>query len=96
LAVAFLATQAVLGPPAGVNEANVRRIRPGMTLSEVQAILGKGYGIGRERVWAFPGEELWILVVYDRDCRVIEIHFRRLDPSERPARVVKPLQGWLE
>jgi hypothetical protein len=39
LAGAFLLTDALLWRP-GVTEANVRRIRPGMTLAEVEALLG--------------------------------------------------------
>jgi len=40
VALAFAATEAALGPRSGVTEANVKRIRPGMTLAEVEAIFG--------------------------------------------------------
>ncbi len=43
VALAFMATYAVLGPAPGVTEANVRRIRRGMPLAEVESILG-GWG----------------------------------------------------
>lgn len=42
MAVAFVVTCAVLGPSPGVTEANVKRINPGMTLTEVEGILGGG------------------------------------------------------
>src|SRR5262249_35942170 len=40
VAAAFLLTGAVIGPPPGVTEANVKRIKPGLTLAEVEARLG--------------------------------------------------------
>jgi hypothetical protein len=43
VAMAFALTDWILGPRPGVTEANVRRIRMGMTLEEVEAILGKDY-----------------------------------------------------
>src|SRR5262245_59468492 len=39
--VAFVVTDAALGPRPGATEANVRRIRRGMTLEQVEAIFGK-------------------------------------------------------
>ncbi|MCI0464611.1 MAG: outer membrane protein assembly factor BamE [Gemmataceae bacterium] len=39
--LAFVITDALLGSRPGVTEANVRRIRAGMTLQEVEAILGE-------------------------------------------------------
>jgi hypothetical protein len=40
LALAFVVTDCVIGPTPGVTEANVRRIKPGMTWSEVNATFG--------------------------------------------------------
>src|SRR5262245_47887788 len=40
VALAFVVTQATLRPRPGVTEANVRRIREGMTLGKVESILG--------------------------------------------------------
>jgi hypothetical protein len=40
VALAFAVTDWVVGPAPGVTEANARRIKPGMTLREVEAILG--------------------------------------------------------
>jgi hypothetical protein len=40
LALGFLITEAALGSRPGVTEANVKRIRPGMTLGAVEVLLG--------------------------------------------------------
>jgi hypothetical protein len=40
VALALGTTTRILGPSPGVTEANVRRIQPGMTMKEVEAILG--------------------------------------------------------
>ncbi len=53
VALAFVITDGVLGSGPGVTEANVRRIRVGMTLQEVEAILG---GPGKGPV---PGPNGW-------------------------------------
>jgi hypothetical protein len=42
VAGALLAADAALGPRPGVTAANVRRIREGMTLEQVEGILGSG------------------------------------------------------
>jgi hypothetical protein len=65
VALAFAVTDCVIGPAPGVTEANARRIRPGMTLREVEAILGArglwlGDGTGsfflpEPYVWTGPG-----------------------------------------
>jgi hypothetical protein len=52
VAGAFLLTDAMLRRP-GVTEANVRRIRPGMRVADVEAILG-----GKARVG--PAFHLWV------------------------------------
>jgi hypothetical protein len=41
LALAFITTEALIGPRPGVTAQNVRRIRPGMTLADVTRLLGK-------------------------------------------------------
>jgi hypothetical protein len=43
---AFILTDNILGPSPGPTEANALRVKPGMKLQEVQAILG-----GRGRSW---------------------------------------------
>jgi hypothetical protein len=40
VALGLAVTDAMIGPSPGVTEANVRRIRNGMTMKEVEAILG--------------------------------------------------------
>jgi hypothetical protein len=51
VAGAFLLTDRLLTPPPGVTEANVKRIREGMRLAEVEAILGP-----RTKTWQAQGE----------------------------------------
>ncbi len=41
VALAFLLTDWLLTPPPGVTEANVKRLRPGMTVEQIEAILGQ-------------------------------------------------------
>jgi hypothetical protein len=53
VALAFVATEAALGPRPGVTAANVERIRPGMPLADVEALLG-----GKARVG--PAFHLWV------------------------------------
>jgi hypothetical protein len=40
VALAFAFTNYVIGPSPGVTEANARRIRPGMTIVQVEGVLG--------------------------------------------------------
>jgi hypothetical protein len=73
VALAFVVTDAALGPRPGVTEANARRIRPGMTLREVETVLG-GRGLcmadGTASTVFHPEPYLWagpdarILVVF--------------------------------
>src|SRR3954451_10675859 len=42
VAVAFVVTNEVLGPPQGLTRANVKRIKPGLTVRQVVEILGCG------------------------------------------------------
>ena len=71
VALALAVTHERLGPWPGVTEANVKRIKPGMTMREVEGILG---GAGRERVtiteggrdvsafqWTGPGAVVYVL-----------------------------------
>jgi hypothetical protein len=52
VAAAFVTTDAVVGPRAGPTEANAKRVKPGMTLREVEAILG---GRGRQVLAVYAG-----------------------------------------
>jgi hypothetical protein len=73
VALAFAVTAAVLGPAPGVTEANARRIRPGMKLREVEAILGaRGLGMTdgtastlfRPEPYLWAGPQARVLVVF--------------------------------
>ncbi len=54
IGLAFAVTDWAMGPCPGVTEASVRRIKPGMTLLEVEAILGKDWWPERCQVQRFP------------------------------------------
>jgi hypothetical protein len=43
IGLALAVTDWVIGPAPGVSEANVRRIKPGMTVKDVEAILGRDW-----------------------------------------------------
>src|SRR5262245_28274950 len=77
VALAFVATDAALGPRPGVTKANFERIRVGMTLEEVQAVLGpaspNGLGVcsmaaGHEEVWF--REDVLVCLSFDATGRV--------------------------
>jgi hypothetical protein len=60
VALAFLLTNDLLWEP-GVTEANSRRIRPGMTLTEARAILGeRGISLGTQVGGGRFGPESWV------------------------------------
>jgi hypothetical protein len=51
VSLGFVVTNQLLTPPPGVTEVNVKRLRPGMTLDQIEAILGQrperqGFGVG--------------------------------------------------
>jgi hypothetical protein len=58
VALALAVTDWALSLRYGVTEANYRRIRPGMTLEQVEAILGPPGGTGyHATTWAIPGTQ---------------------------------------
>ena len=59
VALVFAATDAALVPAPGVTEANVRRIKPGMTLREVEAILGTRWALLCTTSTVLPENCLW-------------------------------------
>jgi hypothetical protein len=88
VALAFGLTVRLLGPElAGVTEANARRIRPGMSLTEAERILGSaGYPLLRGEAYIWDGREGQVLVVIDERGRVGEavfVPFRDLRPLDR-------------
>jgi hypothetical protein len=61
VALAFAVTDRMIGPSPGVTEANARRIQPGMTLREVEAILGaRGFWLGDGTGFHHPERYQWI------------------------------------
>jgi hypothetical protein len=71
--VAFLVTDSLVWRPR-VTEANMRRIRVGMTGAQVEAILGRrcdtdisGWGNGTSHAWIWIGEEGWVWVCVGND-----------------------------
>jgi hypothetical protein len=85
VAVAFVVTCAVVGPAPGVTAANVRRVREGMTVAEVDARLGVagvhlGDWAGRMAVWY--GSNGQAVAWLDDDGKVVRVEFR---PSQGPA-----------
>jgi hypothetical protein len=106
VALAFVLTDALLWEP-GVTEANVKRIRSGMSLREVEAILGGpgnpiffvSSGFSRRIVAPLPNvlawrcNEGWATLFIDSDGRVENIHWF---PSgrTRPGPLAR-LRAWL-
>jgi hypothetical protein len=102
--LAFLLTDALLWAP-GLTEANVRRIKPGMTLAEVEALLGSPpwhsedfaeYGVNRlgyrwSRLWKAEGA--WAEVSFGADGRVRAAVGREL-PRPGPLDRLRAWLGW--
>jgi hypothetical protein len=63
VALAFVVTDWVIGPSPGVTEANARRIKPGMKLGEVEAILG-ARGVLRSSLHMVGGSSFTLLSGY--------------------------------
>ncbi len=85
VAVAFVVTCEVLGPKPGVTEANVRRIKPGMTVAEVDVLLGVpgmhlGDWVGRMTVWY--GGDGQAVAWLDDDDKVSRVEFRPAQGAE--------------
>ncbi len=99
-------TDWALTPPPGVSAANVRRIRSGMTLAEVEGILGGPAGatlaaemrrdgavVKRARYWNAPAGIA--CVIFDSRGRAVDSGF---DPETIPGEVASPLsrlRAWL-
>jgi hypothetical protein len=98
VAGAFLLTDALLWRP-GVTEANVRRIRPGMKRTEVEAVLGRQNG-GTIIMGGLPRIEVW-----EGECGVANVQFDRhggtqaaqflTAPPTREANPLARLRAWL-
>jgi hypothetical protein len=98
LALAF--TDWTLSLRPGVSEANARRIRLGMSLSEVERILGRPpdgesvmplRGVGSAFHWG-DGATGTILVQLDEQARVWRVEY---NPGENPDSLLTRLRAWL-
>jgi hypothetical protein len=98
VAGAFLLTDALLWRP-GVTEANVRRIRPGMQRTEVEAVLGRQNG-GTIIMGGHPRIEFWegacgvANVQFDRHGRTLAAQFLTAPPT-RESNPLARLRTWL-
>jgi hypothetical protein len=108
LGVGLAFTDWVLSLRPGVTEANVKRIKPGMRLDEVRAILGsEGRSIATAQINPRDVRELWVwedkggLVMvgfegeprWNRDAQVIEVIWR--PSSSPPLGPLDRLRAWL-
>jgi hypothetical protein len=95
LALAFALTDWWLGLQPGVTEANVKRIRAGMTVQQVEAIFGGPRKFQTEPAlgWYWDGESGHAVVVFDGKDRVYSADFRP-SPTARPG-FLRRLRSWL-
>jgi hypothetical protein len=99
VALAFVSTDAALGPRQGVTEANVRRIREGMTLREVEGVLGgKGVlgfasrvGVCRAPIYMWTGPDGQAVVCFSPGGAVESAAFHRATAASPFSR----LRAWL-
>jgi hypothetical protein len=108
VALAFLLTDALLWQP-GINEANARRVRPGMTLPEVEGLLGTSAAVhlqspstvgpsGALKIWqGKQGSALILFFGSDSTGWRVEAaaDFRQEWPVPRPAPQGAPNRGLL-
>jgi len=99
VALALAVTDWALSLRPGVTEANVKRIRPGMTLAEVEGILGSkwllsyapGASGSRASVYLWRKSDRGAFVVFGDDGAVASAGFQRADVPDPLAR----LRAWL-
>jgi hypothetical protein len=99
VALGLTVTDRALSLRPGVTEANVRRIRPGMTLAKVEATLGgkgllsyaSGVSESRAAVYSWTGAEGGAFVVLGPDGAVASAGFQRADTPNLLFR----LRAWL-
>ena len=104
MALALAFTDWTLSLQPGVTDANARRIRVGMTLEEVEALLGGlGEAIANGSEWEVRGQTVqwwrWVgstgvvRVIVDETGRVVEARWR---PSGKaPPGLLARLRAWL-
>jgi hypothetical protein len=99
VAVALAFTDWALSLRPGVTEANVRRIKSGMTLAEVEAHLGPlgaeqpGLTPGLFQTLAWGGKGGAAVISFDRDGKVSETEFVPSDPTRRGP--LSRLRAWI-
>jgi hypothetical protein len=98
VALAFVVTDAALGPRLGVTQANAWHVRTGMTYEQVEAILGPtlfafGSGNWLHAYWADEGGQATVCFACGR---VTSVHFSREGrfPRIRPSPLGR-LRAWL-
>jgi hypothetical protein len=110
VALALALTDWALTPGTGPTEANARRIRPGMTLEEVEALLGGPAGLEYPLVeWSGRTPKRWqverwgrewtgtagrVVVSFGRDDRVEDSEFCPASPA--PPGFLTRLRAWLD
>jgi hypothetical protein len=100
-------TERLLEPSPGVTETNARRIRPGMTFKQVEAIFGAGIEPGEKRagmprlLGAALDANRTIVVRFDGEDRVAEVvlitagkEWEALTPDPFPLPRLRSFLGW--
>jgi hypothetical protein len=97
VAVAFVLTDALLWQ-AGVTEANVNRIRPGMSLEQAESILGKATDVRdwtkRQSVAIWKDDASYYVITLFMDRRVKLIRSSWYDVQKSPALLAR-LRSWV-
>jgi hypothetical protein len=85
VAVALVVAEAALGPPPGVTRVNVNRVRPGMTMREVETLFGgpPATRIGNGSQWEGPDGAA--VVFTGPDGRVVAAEFLSWEGGDGPA-----------
>src|SRR4051794_32019633 len=82
VAVAFVVTDTCIGPRPGMTEANARRIRPGMTLKDVQLILPEwpslesGSPDGVVLLWRDGDNRVYVSFGFDSSVRAVKVEWK--------------------
>ena len=93
VALAFVATDALLWRP-GLTEANARRIREGMTLREVEGLLGRAPDWElMAGGWVWRSAEVTVIVHMSPEHRVVDVAGLRSAPRPGPLDSLRPLFG---
>src|SRR5262249_53762675 len=103
---ALALTHALLGPWPGVTEANARRVRAGMTVEQVEALLGAPaekvgrrpwFGGGWEKeAWRFwQGSRVSVLIEFDKDGRARKAIRPWTNPPAQTQAPLGRLRAWL-